>query len=160
MMCNSKKLDCRIKSDNDKLFSKNKKLPTAKLLMYFAVVFVMFCSYLIVRHKNQVLEAKNLPFYNTSLEAVDDGTYYGKTYTKFLHVQLEVIVQNHQLQNIKVLENKGSQGQKVEPILQEMIKQNKVVVPAIKGEELASLVFISCVDSALHSGATPGERVE
>lgn len=136
------------------------KLPTAKLLMYFAVVFVMFCSYLIVRHKNQVLEAKNLPFYNTSLEAVDDGTYYGKTYTKFLHVQLEVTVQNHQLQNIKVLENKGSQGQKVEPILQEMIKQNKVVVPAIKGEELASLVFISCVDSALHSGATTGERVE
>ena len=128
--------------------------------MYFAVVFVMFCSYLIVRHKNQVLEAKNLPFYNTSLEAVDDGTYYGKTYTKFLHVQLEVTVQNHQLQNIKVLENKGSQGQKVEPIIQEMIKQNKVVVPAIKGEELASLVFISCVDTALHSGVRQIEQVE
>jgi uncharacterized protein with FMN-binding domain len=140
--------------------AKKLAIPTAKLLMYFAVVFVMFCSYLIVRHKNQVLEAKNLPFYNTSLEAVDDGTYYGKTYTKFLHVQLEVTVQNHQLQNIKVLENKGSQGQNAEPILQEMIKQNKVVVPAIKGEELASLVFISCVDTALHSGAGQKEVSE
>ena len=132
--------------------AKRLAIPTAKLLMYFAVVFVMFCSYLIVRHKNQVLEAKNLPFYNTSLEAIDDGTYYGKTYTKFL--------QNHQLQNIKVLENKGSQGQNAEPILQEMIKQNKVVVPAIKGEELASLVFISCVDTALHSGTKQIEQVE
>lgn len=122
--------------------------------MYFSVVFVMFCSYLIVRHKNQVLEAKNLPFYNTPLESVDDGIYSAKTYTKFLHLQLEVTVQNHQLQDIKVIENKGSQGQKVEPILQEMIKQNKVIVPAIKGEELASLVFISCVDSALHSAIT------
>ena len=140
--------------------TKKLAIPTAKLLMYFAVVFVMFCSYLIVRHKNQVLEAKNLPFYNTSLEAVDDGTYYGKTYTKFLHVQLEVTVQNHQLQNIKVLENKGSQGQNAEPILQEMIKQNKVVVPANKGEELASLVFISCVDTALHSGTKQIEQVE
>ena len=140
--------------------AKKLAIPTAKLLMYFAVVFVMFCSYLIVRHKNQVLEAKYLPFYNTSLEAVDDGTYYGKTYTKFLHVQLEVTVQNHQLQNIKVLENKGSQGQNAEPILQEMIKQNKIVVPAIKGEELASLVFISCVDTALHSGAGQKEVSE
>ena len=122
--------------------------------MYFSVVFVMFCSYLIVRHKNQVLEAKNLPFYNTPLESVEDGIYSAKTYTKFLHLQLEVTVQNHQLQVIKVIENKGSQGQKVEPILQEMIKQNKVIVPAIKGEELASLVFISCVDSALHSAIT------
>ena len=134
--------------------TKKISISTAKLLMYFSVVFVMFCSYLIVRHKNQVLEAKNLPFYNTPLESVDDGIYSAKTYTKFLHLQLEVTVQNHQLQDIKVIENKGSQGQKVEPILQEMIKQNKVIVPAIKGEELASLVFISCVDSALHSAIT------
>ena len=31
----------------------------------------------------------------------------------------------------------------------EMIKQNKIVVPAIKGAELGSLVYISCVSSAL-----------
>ena len=136
------------------------KVSTSKLLMYFAVVFVMFCSYLIVRHKSQVQEAKNLPFYNTPLEAVADGTYYGKTYTKFLHVQLEVTVQDHQLKEIKIIENKGSQGQKIQPIIQEMIKQNKVVVPAIKGEELASLVFISCVDTALHSGISQDKEIE
>ena len=136
------------------------KVSTSKLLMYFAVVFVMFCSYLIVRHKSQVQEAKNLPFYNTPLEAVADGTYYGKTYKKFLHVQLEVTVQDHQLKEIKIIENKGSQGQKIQPIIQEMIKQNKVVVPAIKGEELASLVFISCVDTALHSGISQDKEIE
>lgn len=136
------------------------KVSTSKLLMYFAVVFVMFCSYLIVRHKSQVQEAKNLPFYNTPLEAVADGTYYGKTYTKFLHVQLEVTVQDHQLKEIKIIENKGSQGQKIQPIIQEMIKQNKVVVPAIKGEELASLVFISCVDTALHSGISQDKAIK
>ena len=136
------------------------KVSTSKLLMYFAVVFVMFCSYLIVRHKSQVQEAKNLPFYNTPLEAVADGTYYGKTYTKFLHVQLEVTVQDHQLKEIKIIENKGSQGQKIQPIIQEMIKQNKVVVSAIKGEELASLVFISCVDTALHSGISQDKAIK
>jgi len=128
------------------------KLSTAKLLSYFAIIFVMFCGYLIMRHKNQINEAKNLPFYNVSLEQVQDGTYTGKTYTSFMHVQLEVVVKNHIMEAINVIENKGSQGIKVEPILQTMLEQNKTVVPAIKGEELASLVFISCVDSALRQG--------
>lgn len=128
-----------------------KSVSTAKLLSYFAIIFVMFCGYLILRHKNQITEARNLPFYNVSLEQVEDGTYLGKTYTSFMHVQLEVTVKNHLFQDIKVIENKGSQGQKVAPILQTMIKENKTVVPAIKGEELASLVFISCVDTALHN---------
>ena len=128
----------------------NKKLIFVRFLCYFAVIFVMLCSFLILRHKNQVLETKNLPFYNVSLDSVDDGVYYGKTYTSFMHLQLEVTVKDHQLTNIKVIENKGSQGQKAEAILQEMILKNKTVVPAIKGDELASLVFISCVDTALH----------
>ena len=131
---------------NKTVRTKRLTISTTKLLMYFAVVFVMFCSYLIVRHKNQVMEARNLPFYNTPLESVDDGTYSAKTYTSFLHLQLEVTVQNHQLCDIKVTENKGSQGRKAESILTEMIRQNKVVIPAVRGEELASLVFISCVD--------------
>ena len=138
-------------STNAKKKNDLKSVSTAKLLSYFAIVFVMFCGYLILRHKNQITEAKNLPFYNVSLEQVEDGTYTGKTYTSFMHVQLEVTVKNHTLESINVIENKGSQGQKVEPILQTMIEQNKTVVPAIKGEELASLVFISCVDTALHN---------
>lgn len=129
-----------------------KKVINVKTLAFITVIFIMICSFLIARHKNQLLEARTLPFYNISLDDVEDGTYIGKTYTSFLHVQLEVSVKDHKIQDIKVIENKGSQGIKVEPILQEMIKQNKVIVPAIKGEELASMVFISCVDSALKQG--------
>lgn len=133
------------------------KPSNTKLLAYFAVIFVMFCGYLIFRHKNQITEARTLPFYNVSLEEVQDGTYSGKTYTSFLHVQLEVTVKDHKIEDIKIVENKGSQGIKVEPIVQEMIKQNKVLVPAIKGEELASMVFISCADSALHQAISQSE---
>lgn len=128
------------------------KITNSKLLAYFAIVFILFCGYLIMRRKNQISEAKNLTFYNITLEQVQDGTYYGKTYTSFMHLQLEVTVKDHKLENIKIVENKGSQGAKVEPIIQEMISQNTTIVPAIKGEELASLVFISCVDSALTQG--------
>ena len=38
------------------------------------------------------------------------------------------------------------------PSADEMIAQNTSVVPALKGDELASIVFIACVDDALHKG--------
>ena len=90
-------------STNAKKKNGLKSVSTAKLLSYFAIVFVMFCGYLILRHKNQITEAKNLPFYNVSLEQVEDGTYTGKTYTSFMHVQLEVTVKNHTLESINVI---------------------------------------------------------
>ena len=75
---------------------------------------------------------------------------YGKTYTTFLHVQLNVKVENHKIQDIEVLECEGIDGETAKPILQTMIQENKVVVPAIKHAELGSLVYISCVSCALN----------
>ena len=45
----------------------------------------------------------------------------------------------------------GIDGEKARPIIQKMIEQNSIVVPAVKGAELGSLVYISCVSTALNS---------
>ena len=90
----------------------------------------------------------DVKFIHYSLD-VEDGEYEGQTYTSFLHLKLKVTVENHQLKNIEVLENDGLDGETAKPIIEEMIKQNKIVVPAIKGAELGSLVYISCVSTAL-----------
>ena len=125
---------------------------------FFKYGLILVCLVLLIilysqkRTRSQYAEAKQLPFYNTAIESVADGVYVGKTDTSFCHVQLEVTVENHQIKNITILEKKGSKGKNVDSIIQEMIEQNKTVVPAIKGEELASLVFISCADNAIHQG--------
>lgn len=121
----------------------------SKYLMFAAVIFIMLCGFLIARKKNQAREVSKLPFYNVELETVEDGTYYGKTYTSFLHLALEVTVKDHKLVKIDVLENDGIDGEKARPIIDKMIAENKVVVTAIKGAELGSIQYISCVDSAL-----------
>ena len=69
-----------------------------------------------------------------------------------MHVQLSVTVQNHTITDIKIIENKGSYGQKAKQIVQSMLEENKTVVPLIKGDEIGSLVFISCADNALQNG--------
>lgn len=107
------------------------------------------------RTRNHFKQAAKLPFYNIQVEDVLDGTYRGKVYTSFMHVQLDVTVLDHKLTRIDIIENEGAYGKKVAPILDEMIAQNTSVVPAIKKEELASIVFVACVDNALRKGV-PG----
>ncbi len=125
---------------------------TTKILAVVAILCLMAGGYLISRRKARVAEAAKLPFYNVQLEDLADGDYFGKTYTSFLHLQLKVIIENHKIKDILVLEAEGLDSETAKPILQEMISQNSVVVPAIKGAELGSLVYISCVDGALHNG--------
>lgn len=121
----------------------------SKFLMFAAIIFIVFCGYIIARKKIQLREAASLPFYKIELEQIADGTYSGKTYTSFLHLQLDVKIENHKITDITVIENDGIDGEKARPIIQKMIEQNSVVVPAIKGAELGSLVYISCVSTAL-----------
>lgn len=137
-----------------KNFFKDKKLVS---FLFVFCIFMIISSYFIQKQRKQYNEVKKLPFYNIQIQDVQDGIYTNQTYTSFMHVSLEVHVQNQKITNIKILENIGSSGQLVEPIIQEMINQNKAIVPLIPKDELASLVFISCVDGALKQGVVQNE---
>lgn len=135
--------------DKDTKPKRYSKPDYSKYLMFAAVIFIVFCGYIIARKKILLREAASLPFYTIQLEQIADGSYKGKTYTSFLHLQLEVIIEEHKIKEINILENDGIDGEKARPIIQKMIEQNSVVVTAVKGAELGSLVYISCVSSAL-----------
>ena len=122
----------------------------SKALMAVALICLMAGGYLIARRKMRFREAASLPFYKIELSQINDGTYEGKTHTSFLHLQLNVTVEDHKLKSIDVLENEGIDAETARPIIQKMIEQNAVVVPAVKGAELGSLVYISCVSCALN----------
>ena len=133
-----------------KVKKRNVKNDISSILMLIALVCLMAGGWYIARKKARFKEAASLPFYKIELSQIADGEYEGQTMTSFLHLRLLVTIENHQLKNIEVLENDGLDGETAKPIIQEMIKQNKVVVPAIKGAELGSLVYISCVSTALN----------
>lgn len=121
-------------------------------LLVVICIILTFILYMQRRTRNYYKEAAKLPFYNVQVEDVLDGTYRGKIYTKFIHVQLDVTVTDGKLTKIDIVENEGAYGKKVAPILDEMIVQNTSVVPAVKGEELASIAFVACLDDALRKG--------
>lgn len=127
-----------------------KKENLSKILAFVAVIFIMVSAYVLNRHKAKIIEASKLPFFNTELSQVEDGIYSGKTYTSFAHVQVDVTVENHRLEKIVATECDGIEVVKAKDVLQKMVEQNKIVIQAQKGEEIGTMIFISCVDSALH----------
>ena len=74
--------------------------------------------------------------------------------SSFLHIELQVQVENHKIIEIKVIEADGIDAVPAQPVLNRMIAENKIAVQAVKGAELGSLVYISCVDKALYDGIT------
>lgn len=128
---------------------KNRINDFSKFLMLAALIILMAGGYIVNRKKLQLREAANLPYYKVELSEIEDGIYTGKAETSFLHLELEINVENHQIKKINVLQNDGIDGEKARPIIDEMIAQNKIVVPAIKGAERGSLVYISCASTAL-----------
>ena len=128
---------------------KNKMNDFSKFLMLAALIILMAGGYIVNRKKLQLREAANLPYYKIELSEIEDGIYTGKAETSFLHLELEINVENHQIKKINVLQNDGIDGEKARPIIDDMIAQNKIVVPAIKGAERGSLVYISCASTAL-----------
>lgn len=122
-----------------------------KILAFVAVIFIMLCAFVVNRQKAKITEASKLPFHNVDLAQVEDGVYVGKTYTSFAHLQLKVTVNKHKIEKIDIIECDGIEIVKSKNIVQKMIEQNKIVIPAAKGEEIGTIIFISCVDSALFS---------
>lgn len=134
---------------------------TVKYLSLFALIFLMIGAYMINSHRSKIKEAARLPFYNVQIENIDDGTYSGKTYTSFAHVQVEVTIKNHKLEKIIATECEGTEVGKAVGVLQEMVDKNQIVLPAKKGQEIGTMIFISCVDSALHGkDVIVGEKID
>ena len=137
----------------------NNKL--SKILYVILIAACILLTFLMYRQRHirkLYRQAAKLPFYNIQAQDVEDGTWRGKVYTSFLHVQLDVTVQDHKITKIDIIENEGAYGKKIEPLLDEIIAQNESVVHAVKGDELASIVFIACVDNALYQGTKEAQN--
>ena len=129
------------------------------ILLVLCVILTLI-MYMQRRTRSYYKQAAKLPFYNVQAQDVPDGTYRGKVYTNFLHVQLDVTVKDGQLTKIEIAENEGAYGKKVAPILDKMIEENSSVVQAVEGEELASIVFVACVDDALFNGLSDEQKAK
>lgn len=134
-----------------------------KILLGATCVVLLIMLFMQRTTRQQFKEVQSLPFHNTQMEVVQDGTYKNALFTSFLKVEVEVTVQNHTIKDIKILNQQGAQEGELEEYAKEMVSANSSDIPMSKVKNardinFPKIVFISCVDSALYMGVDEKDK--
>lgn len=113
---------------------------------------VFYFSYIVPA--NEVLnEVRNAEIKDIDLNQVADGKYLGEFSYSKSHCKVEVTVNNHRIDDIRILENgENDHAKKAEAVVGRVLDEQKVNVDAIAGATTTSKALLKAVESALDSG--------
>lgn len=111
------------------------------LVLHMAVYFVDFASY---QKAIGQIDVKSV-----SLENVEDGIYSGECDCGYISAKVKVMVKNHEIEGITLVEHRNERGKKAEAVVGEMLKKQDVKVDAVTGATNSSMVIMKACEDAL-----------
>lgn len=93
-----------------------------------------------------------LPYESVDMGRVSDGVYQGESDAGLVYAKVEVRVQDHKIEAVKILEHKHGRGGAAEAIIGDMVARNRYDVDAVSGATLSSQTIRSAVSLALKQG--------
>ena len=94
---------------------------------------------------------------NADLSAVKDGEYFGESDTGMVGAKVKVVVKDHLITEIELIEHKNGRGEPAEVLPDKMIAEQRIDVDAVSGATSSSNVIRDAVYNAL-TGADAGGR--
>jgi len=121
---------------------------TVVFIIIFSIIFLIGIKYFqkIERYKNQV---EQITINEIDLSNIEDGTYYGSYNTIFVSAKVEVIVKDHKILDIKIIEHINGKGKPAETIINDVIKEQKLKVDIVRGATASSKVILKAIEEAL-----------
>ncbi|KUK52690.1 MAG: FMN-binding domain protein [Marinimicrobia bacterium 46_47] len=112
------------------------------------ILFMLFTSCA----RKELTQVRTMEILPIPVQAIPDGRYEGRfTYSNFEYA-VEVLVDNHQITGIRVLQNRISDyAKKAEEVLEKVVNEQKTDVEAVTGATTTSKVLLKAVENALMS---------
>ena len=127
---------------------KRKKIRIA--LIGAGVLCVVIGSMLAMKMETEQVRA--LTIGELELSQTADGIYTGSAETMLVSAKVEVSVENHEIQSVKILEHQTGKGKPAEAIVDEIARQDSLDVDAVAGATYSSKVIRYAVYDALQKG--------
>ncbi|NLG25672.1 MAG: FMN-binding protein [Clostridiales bacterium] len=83
---------------------------------------------------------------------VADGVHYGETDAGLVFVRVAVLVKDHAIEEIDIVEHRNGMGSAAESLAREIAEKNDCAVDAVSGATLSSEAIKSAVRRALSAG--------
>lgn len=86
---------------------------------------------------------------SVDLTAIDDGEYFGESDVGLVSAKVRVVVENHRISSIELIEHNNGRGAPAEVIPDRIVEEQRIDVDAISGATASSNVIRAAVYDAL-----------
>lgn len=120
------------------------------LVLIAFLVFMLGAFLLMTNSANKGMQS--LIYEPVDMAQVADGEYIGEADSGLVKVKVGVVVKDHSIAGIQILQHENGLGSKAEAITKTMLANNSYQVDAVSGATLSSETIKSAVNRALASG--------
>lgn len=103
-------------------------------------------------YKEYMRKIESIKVEDVDLTKVKDGEYLGETKAEDSSAKVKVIVKNHEIKNIEILELIDEQGKQAKQITQRVLQNQSLDVDTITGATYSSKVILKATEEALKKG--------
>lgn len=120
-----------------------------RIVVIIIVIVAAGSIFLYSTFSENLEELTKEPIRDVELAKISDGSYVGE-YTVFpVHVKVGVLVKDHEIREIEILEHDHGKGADAEAITDTIVEEQSLDVDAVSGATYSSLVIIKAVEDAL-----------
>jgi uncharacterized protein with FMN-binding domain len=124
------------------------------LIIVVIVVAIGIFSSVMGRGCAEAKRVRALPIAEINLSNISDGTYRGEySYGGFTY-EVEVVVKNHKIEDIKMLKNRKTyHAQKAEGVISKVLQAQSLNVDAVTGATTTSKTILKAIENAFTTKA-------
>ena len=93
--------------------------------------------------------ADTVNYTDPQLNQLDDGVYAGECAKGPISVKVSVLISDHKIDSIDILEHKNGKGKKAEKIIEDVLDRQTLHVDVISGASYSSKVILKALENAL-----------
>lgn len=119
------------------------------VLCIIVAVIVLFGLAFFFRFREMARKIDSIEVSEIDLEQIDDGVYPGEFIDFLVGVKLEVIVKEHKITEIKIIDQRSGPGYEAKETIERIIKAQSPRVDAVTGATGSSKTIMIAVQNAL-----------
>lgn len=120
-----------------------------KSIIYIAAIIVLGLVALVFLNLPKPITTSDSSF---NLAQISDGIYKGSCDNGLVKVRVEVIVENHAILDVRLLEHDNGLGGDAEAITDTVVQRQSVEVDTISGATISSKTILKAIENALSEG--------
>jgi len=120
------------------------------LILGAAVLVALTAGLLYYRsYLNYQRDVNAIQIQDVDLTTIEDGEYYGESDVGFVKARVKVVVKDHRMTDIELIEHVNEKGAAAEVLPDRMLEEQRVDVDAVSGATSSSNVIRDAVYNAL-----------